>query len=221
MKRFLSALKVLLLVSIGAVLAVSLGQCGKASFPSQWIKIEEPKPRAAAYDGGRETWGGMCSWSAKVMEKAESSKSALPQIKELTGRVKFVTSGQRGNDYATPLGYEVELLLYSVEEEKEMIKAAKDQGVKSSWDAEVFPRDIKVQIDFVLRDKDGFHLATLKGQQDWYDSLGFVELGKPALLKGMTSEKVTAADANATKTVECIVSFEDMRIDANEFLNVP
>jgi hypothetical protein len=213
MRKLWRAFKALLLVGIGAVLAVGLGQCGKNTFPSHWFPINE------LTKGDADEWGALMSWSPEIVAKAESLNAALPQPAKLTGRAKFVTSGQRGNDFTAPLGYEIELLLQSKEEMRQAAEAANKQGKKDSWDVRVFPRDVQVDVEFVLRDKDGFHLATLKGQQDVYDSFGFVQLGEPTMLKGTTKEAVSAANANATGSVECIISFRDMSVSADDFLN--
>jgi hypothetical protein len=213
MTRLWRGFKALLLVALGAGLAVGLGQCGKNTFPSHWLTIK------ALTAGDADEWGAMMSWSPEIMAKAESLNAALPLPAKLTGRAKFVISGQRSNTHTAPLGYEVELLLQSKEEMRREAEAAKKKGKKDSWEVKVFPRDVQVDVEFVLRDKDGFHLATLKGQQDVYDSFGFIQLGEPAMLKGTTKETVSAADANATKSIECIISFRDMSVSADDFLN--
>lgn len=218
MKTIWRNFKALLLVALGAVLAVGLGQCGNNTFPSHWFKIEQPS-RVVDTPSGGKLWGGQSVWSAEIMEKAESLKAALPQAEKLTGRVKFVTSGQRGNDYSAPLGYELELLLQSREGMQRDSEAVKVKNLETSWQAEVYPQNVNVEVRFILRDKDGFHLATLKGQPDFYDSFGTVQPGKPSTLKGLTAEKVSHADASATKTIECEILFEDMSVSAEEFLN--
>jgi hypothetical protein len=126
MTRLWRGFKALLLVALGAGLAVGLGQCGKNTFPSHWLTIN------ALTAGDADEWGAMMSWSPEIMAKAESLNAAVPLPAKLTGRAKFVISGQRGNTHTAPLGYEVELLLQSKEEMRREAEAAKKKGKKEN-----------------------------------------------------------------------------------------
>lgn len=107
----------------------------------------------------------------------------MPQVSTLTGRAKFVTSGERGAHRQAPLGYEVEILLEPYEK---------------------FPCSVVPQFTFILKDKDGFQIATLKGEPHDDDVFG----GVKTLLRGTTTGKVSAADARATKSIECEILCE-------------
>lgn len=213
MKAIWRGFKALLLVALGAVLAVGLGQCGKNTFPSHWFTIKELR---ATEDN---SWNGTMSWSNELMKKAESLSATLPQPKQLKGRAKFVTSGQREQQTSAPLGYEIELLLQSKDDMKRALEKAKKEGKVGTWEAKVAPSHVWATVDFVLRDKDGFALATLDGQQDFYDSFGVIQPGEPALLKGTTKESVSVADANATETIECVLSLDNIEVTADDFLD--
>jgi hypothetical protein len=205
MKAIWRGFKALLLVALGAALAVGLGQCGKKTFPSHWFTIDEDT-------------NSNISWSAQLIEKAEKFGAAIPQVSSATGRAKFVTSGQRDGQYTAPLGYEVEILLDSQEQMARANEAAKQKGLKSDWEVKVYPDNVKVGLDFVLRDKDGFQLATLKGQHDSYESFGSARPGAKTMLKGTSVDKVSVADALATHTIECAISCEDMSVNSVDYI---
>jgi len=205
MKKIWRGFKALLLVALGAGAAIGLGQCGKNTFPSHWFEIDEDT-------------NSNISWSAQIIEKAEKFGAAVPQVSSVTGRAKFVTSGQRDGQYTAPLGYEVEILLGSREEMARAHEAAKQKGIKSDWEVKVYPDDVKVGLDFVLRDKDGFKLATLKGQHDYYESFSYARPGVKTMLKGTSVEQVSVADALATHTIECVIACEDMSISSVDYI---
>lgn len=192
MKALWRGLKALLLVALGAALAVGLGQCGNNTFPSHWFAFH------AAEQGVMPNM-----LSKETMEKFEGGYT-LPRISSLAGKAKFVPRG----GYEAPLGYEVVLGLQSEEEIK---RAAEESGVNVEADSRlVFPDYVLVKLRFILRDKDGFEIGRLKSGDSGQDSPYYVLTGHPETIKGLTLDKVSVAQARETKSIECEVQYYDM-----------
>ena len=193
MKTLWRGFKALLLVALGAALAVGLGQCGNNTFPSHWF--------AFPADTKQDAMPNMLS--EETMTKCEGGYW-LPLISSLAGKAKFVPRG--GHD--APLGYEVVLALQSKDEMK---RAAEERGVKFGTDSRwMLPDSVLVKLRFVLRDKDGFEIGRLKSAYSGQDYPYSVLTGYPETIKGLTLDKVSFAQARETKSVECEVEYYDM-----------
>ena len=199
MKSIWRGLKALLLVALGAGLAVGLGQCGATTFPSHWFVFHADTKQGVMPN----------ILSEQTMKKFEGGCD-LPDISTLSGKAKFVPRG----DYQAPLGYEVVLALQSKEE---MQREAQERGVKLGANSRlVFPNWVSVKLRFTLRDKDGFEIARLKSGDNGQDWPFHVYTGRPKTIKGLTLDKVSIAQARETKSVECEVQYYDMGEDGQQ-----
>lgn len=191
MIRFWRAFKALLLIALGAGLAIGVGQCSKNTFPSHWFALQVDAEESPAMPD---------ILAKESMDKFEKGY-VLPKIVSLGGRAKFVPRG----GYEAPLGYEV---LLSLQSEEDMKRESEGRGV--------FPKWAFVKMRFVLRDKDGFEIATLKSAVDSKDWPYHVYTGRPKTIKGLTLEKVSVANASETKSVECMIELADMGTNGSD-----
>ncbi len=197
MRAIWRSFKAVLLIGLGAILAVVVSQCGADKFPSQWFTLEQPPQRTE--EGGIASYGGRVTLAVDVFEKANSKNAPIPQVSSVSGKAKFLTSGARGSDYQVPVGYEAEIRLASNEEQQAVIERRRKMGLTDISEPMRFPETVDVRLDFVLRDKDGFVLQEVQGERY------YLLPGESKVLKGITTNAVGAANAQATKDIACEV----------------
>jgi hypothetical protein len=197
MRAIWRSFKAVLLIGLGAILAVVVSQCGADKFPSQWFTLAQPPERTTA--AGAKAFGGGVSVSTEVVEQAISKNAPIPEVESVSGKVKFLTSGARGNDYQVPLGYEAEIKLASTKEQQAVIEQRRKMGLTNRGELIRFPKTVDVRLDFVLKDKDGFVLQEVQGERH------YLLPGEAKVVKGITTNAVGAANAQATKDIACEV----------------
>ena len=203
MKKIWRIFKGLLLVALGAGLALGLGQCVKNTFPSNWFTIEQP-PRLRPQMGAFEEYGGRIALTTDILTKAEKKNAVLPEVVALYGRAKFLTSGERSDASQVPIGYEIKLTLASKKQLAESIDRSKQSNEKTSDKPFRFPDRATFTVNFILKDEDGFVLQEVQSETHYTDR------GTTEALKGITKESIGTKIGSATKTMECQVVFSDM-----------
>lgn len=209
MRRIWRGFKALLLVGLGAALAVGLGQCGKDDPPSNWHTLHFQKSGA---NGDFYVFG----MAPEAMVQTGKLGVNPPQPTKANGRAKFVSSGDRGYIYEFPLGYEIEATFEPLEKMKPLPAGITNVGCA-------------VSVVFVLKDKDGFELAQLSTGTPHY-----VAAGETLTNKGVTTNQVSLAVARDVHSIESYftcnyvdkgepleVDFEKMVEDSGKATNQP
>ena len=199
MIRLSRAFKALLLVALGAVLTVGIGQWDKVTFPSHSFSDKE---------------------STKIMLSDEATNKCKngwykPDVDCFAKRAKFVNRVS----YETPLSYQVELRMPNVDIMKSGWEEAKQmaaglsvlRNLPQSRTETTYPQWALVRMHFVLRDKDGFKLAELKGSD-----IHTLQDGRDALIEGQTLEGVSADTARETTSVTFKIELVDIGTNRND-----
>lgn len=197
MLRHWSWLRALLLVGIGAALTVGIGQWNKVTFPSHSFSDKE---------------------STKIILSDEATKKCEngwyePQLRCFAKRAKFVNRVS----YEAPLSYQVELGMPYADvrgwEEAEQITAQLSmfRNQPQSRTETTYPQWALVRTHFVLRDKDGFKLAELKGSD-----VHTLQEGQNVSIEGQTLEGVSADTARETTSVTFKIELVDIRTNRND-----
>jgi hypothetical protein len=196
MIRLWRALKALLLVALGAALTVGIGQWDKVTFPSHSFSGQERT----------DIW-----LSDEATKKCESGWYE-PDLRCFAKRAKFVNRVS----YETPLSYQAELRMPKVDIMKSGWESAKQMIADfnlppSRTDTTTYPQWAQVRMHFVLRDKDGFKLAELKGSD-----IHTLQNGRDALIEGQTLERVSADTARETTSVTFMIELVDIGTNRND-----
>jgi hypothetical protein len=199
MLRHWSWLKALLLVGIGAALTVGIGQWNKVTFPSHSFSDKE---------------------STKIILSDEATNKCEngwyePDLRCFAKRAKFVNRVS----YEAPLHYQVELEMPNADvmkrgrEEAEQITAQLSmfRNRPQSRTETTYPQWALVRMHFVLRDKDGFKLAELKGSD-----VHTLQGGQNVSIEGQTLEGVSADTARETTSVTFKIELVDIGNNQND-----
>lgn len=136
-----------------------------------------------------------------------------PRLDCLAKRAKFVNRVS----YEAPLSYQVELRMPNVDimksgwERAEQMQAELWNRPPSRTDTTTYPQWAQVRMHFVLRDKDGFKLAELKGSD-----IHTLQNGRDALIEGQTLERVSADTARETTSVTFMIELVDIGTNRND-----
>lgn len=181
MRKLWRGFKVLLLVALGAGLAVGLGQCGKDDPPSNWHTL-----RFQTYnDKGTDYVFGM---TPEAIVQAGKLEVNPPEPIKASGKAKFVSSGERANSHQLPLGYEIEIHFEPLNDMKPLPKGVTNVGCS-------------VSTVFILKDEDGFELAQLSTGNPRY-----VLAGHTLADKSITTNSVSLETAKDVVSIECYMT---------------
>jgi len=138
------------------------------------------------------------SWTSKALLESDIQ---IPEIKALSGKVKFLDSIENGSDELV-LGYIVSVDIDSLDLEAVPAKYKQEIQWDNGWTTEPIKEvTYQVRFEFILKDSDGFFLSTVSGSDQ------FVTSGKINMIQGKVVDEVSLSLSKRVSEITFTMQF--------------